>query len=76
MGIINWFMSFDGQNQVDVALQVTQKHARPKLPSCIQPPNGNRAMQEFLISCWNNQPNQRPTAIQALKELETAIIIR
>ena len=75
-GIIAWELltglcPFEGVNQVDVALRVTQQGARPEIPAFCSP-----SMIALMNKSWSQDPEERPTAILALALLAEAIPIK
>jgi len=75
-GIIAWELltgkcPFEGQNQVEVAMSVTQNHARPPLPPCC-----SNALAMFLTTSWNSDPLARFDALGALDCLNKSIPLK
>lgn len=61
---------YEGMNHLEVAIAVTQKGVRLQLPSKCTP-----MQSQLLTRCWSQEPSDRPTASQTLRELETAFPI-
>ena len=76
VGIIAWELltgkcPFEGSGQLEIVQQVVTYNVRPEIPPFLQ--SSAPQMEYFLRSCWDQTPEKRITAEEALKLLSSVI---